>query len=262
MVGVASRNSRGNVMEAVKISSLTLILRRLEHWVSFTDGERNALLSLPHTFRSIEPHCYMVREGDRADRACLLLSGFAHRNKIVGNGARQILALHMAGDLVDLQNSLLKIADHNVQALTRCEVAYIPREAILRIASEHPAVGEAMWLDTLIDGSISREWIANIGRRDARSRIAHLLCEFGIRLRMAGVGEHTGYELPMTQEQIGDCTGLTPVHVNRTLQALARDGLIRRTNRAVTIGDWNALAVTADFRSGYLHIGSDQHLMN
>ena len=117
----------------------------------------------------------------------------------------------------------------------------------------------AMWLDTLVDGSIFREWIANVGRRDAHTRLAHLLCEFSLRLKIAGLGKSNQYELPMTQEQIADCTGLTSVHVNRTLKILEAEGLIqRRSSRTVTIGDWKKLAEAGDFDSTYLHLRKDE----
>jgi CRP-like cAMP-binding protein len=115
----------------------------------------------------------------------------------------------------------------------------------------------AMWYDTLVDGSIFREWIANIGRRDAHTRMAHLLCEFALRLKVAGLGERDSYELPMTQEQLADATGLTPVHVNRTLRALDQEGLISRDKRAVRISDWKRLVAAGDFDSGYLHLLAD-----
>lgn len=111
-----------------------------------------------------------------------------------------------------------------------------------------------MWLETLAEGSIFREWIANIGRRDARSRVAHLLCEIAVRLQSAGLITGNRYELPMTQEQLGDATGLTPVHVNRTLQKLHGDGLITRDKRSITIENWKALSGVADFNPGYLHL--------
>jgi CRP-like cAMP-binding protein len=111
-----------------------------------------------------------------------------------------------------------------------------------------------MWVDTLVDASIFREWIANVGRRDAKTRIAHLLCEFSMRLQHAGLGDETGYEMPMSQEQLGDATGLTPVHVNRMIKELEADGLIERaTPRAIQIGDWRKLADFGDFDSNYLH---------
>jgi hypothetical protein len=111
----------------------------------------------------------------------------------------------------------------------------------------------AMWLDTLIDGAIYREWIANVGRRDARSRTAHILCEFALRQESAGLANRSKYDLPLTQEQIADAVGLTPVHVNRTLKALEASGLIERQRRSVTIADWEALSRAGDFDPCYLH---------
>jgi CRP-like cAMP-binding protein len=161
----------------------------------------------------------------------------------------------MKGEMVDLQNSLLGVADHDVQMLTVGKIAMIPRQQIERVAAERPAVGRAMWIDTLVDAAIFREWIMNVGRRDAKTRLAHLFCEFSLRLNLAGLGQHDGYELPMTQEQLGDATGLTPVHVNRTIKQLERDGLIKRSSaRSIQIGDWRKLAKVGDFDSTYLHM--------
>ena len=156
--------------------------------------------------------------------------------------------------MVDLQNYLLTVADHNVQALTPTVAAFIPRDAITRMAFERPSVGKALWIDTLVEGSIAREWIANVGRRDARTRIAHILCEFAMRLEAVGLGEQCNYELPMTQEQIADATGLTAVHVNRTLKSLDAEGLTSRKKRSVVINDWKRLTDTGDFNPLYLHL--------
>ena len=167
---------------------LAPLLRKLEYSGPLDESDRQAVLALPHTLKVIEPQGYIVRDGDTPTHSCLLRDGFVYRHKIVADGARQICSIHMAGDMVDLQNSLLGTADHSVQALTRAQVAFIPREAVRKIAFEHPAVGMAMWFDTLVDGSIFREWIANVGRRNARERIAHLMCEFSLRLEAAGLG--------------------------------------------------------------------------
>jgi CRP-like cAMP-binding protein len=234
------------------------MLRKLEYSGALDESDREAVLALPHTLKTLEAQGYIVRDGDKPTHSCLLRTGFVTRHKIVADGARQICSIHMAGDMVDLENSLLGRADHNVQALTRAEVAFIPRDAIRQIAFERPAVGMAMWCATLVDGSIFREWIANVGRRNARRRIAHLLCEFSLRLEAAGLGKYDNYTLPMTQEQLGDCTGLTPVHVNRTLRGLDLDGVISRTSRSVTVDDWKRLAAEGDFTSGYLHMREDQ----
>jgi CRP-like cAMP-binding protein len=222
-------------------------------------GDRAALLALPHTVRTLERNNYVVREFDRATHSCVMLSGYSVRHKVVASGQRQIVAIHMKGEIVDLQNSYLGHADHSVQMLTAGKIAMIPVGAVDRLAFERPEIGRAMWIDTLVDGSIFREWIANVGRRDARTRIAHLLCEFSLRLEVAGLGEQSNYQLPMTQDQIADATGLTPVHVNRTLKALGEDGLIDRADpRSIVIGNWKKLAEAGDFNSAYLHMPEDE----
>ena len=242
-----------------KSSALEPLVRKLGYWGGLDAADRRAILALPHAVKTIEPHHYIVRERDRTTHSCLMLSGFSVRHKIVAGGSRQIVAIHMKGEIVDLQNSLLGTADHSVQMLTPGQIAMIPRDDILRLAFERPAVGRAMWFDTLVDASIFREWIANVGRRDARTRIAHVLCEFALRLKVAGLGEQTGYQLPMTQEQLGDATGLTSVHVNRTLKTLERDGLIERIGpRSIIIGDWKKLAEVGDFDSAYLHLHDNE----
>jgi CRP-like cAMP-binding protein len=234
---------------------LSFLLRKLGRWATLDDADIRAVLGLPYELRTIGKGNYVVRSGDEPTRACLLISGYAFRHKLVGNGGRQILALHMSGDMVDLQNALLRTADHNVQALTRAEVAFIPTEAVKRLAFGRPSVGFALWYDTLVDASIQREWTANVGRRDARTRLSHLLCEFGLRLQDAGLAALCRYELPMSQEELADALGLTAVHVNRTLKALDREGLTDRKVRSVFIRDWERLARAGDFSTDYLHRG-------
>jgi CRP-like cAMP-binding protein len=239
-------------------STLQPFLDKLTYRTKLGAEDRAAILELPFTVKTLERNQFVVRERELATQSCLMLSGFSIRSKLVATGNRQIVAIHMKGEMVDLQNSMLKVADHSVQMLTSGKVAMIPREAINRVTLERPTIGLAMWIDTLVDASIFREWIANVGRRDARTRIAHLLCEFSLRLKSAGLGDETGYELPMTQEQLADATGLTSVHVNRTIKALQKEGLIERPNpRSIYIGDWRKLADAGDFDSNYLHMQQD-----
>jgi len=239
-------------------SSLQPMLRKLQLWAPLSQADQSALLALPFTPRSLKADQYVVREGDRPQHSCLLIRGFAYRQKIVGDGARQILSLHMDGDLVDLQNSLLGRADHNVQMLSDGEIAAIPVKAIRKLAFDRPAIGMALWYDTLVEGSIFREWIANNGRRDAHARIAHLFCELALRLEAAGLGTHEGYTLPMTQEWIGDAVSVTSIHVNRILKALHDEGLIDRAKRRIVIGNWEALTTAGDFNPAYLHLDQVQ----
>jgi CRP-like cAMP-binding protein len=239
-------------------STLAPMVTKLQQWRSLDDEDQEALLALPYRLITLRRHEHIVREGDKPQNSCLIVSGFSIRHKVAGNGGRQIFSIHMKGDLADLQNSLLGIADHNLQTLTPVEAALIPVEAIQEIAFSRPAIGRAMWYDTLVDASIFREWTLNVGRRDARARTAHLLCEFALRLEMAGLGERCNYALPMTQEQLADALALTSVHTNRTLMSLSADGFISRTNRSVRITDWSALMKAGDFDPAYLHFNASQ----
>jgi CRP-like cAMP-binding protein len=230
------------------------MVRKLEIHTPLQSDDRDALLSLPHTLRTYEPSGYLVREGEAPEQCAVLLSGFAFRQKLTGQGMRQIVSMHIPGDALDFQHLFLDIADHNVQTLTRADVATIPRTALRNLARSRSAIGNAIFVSTLVEGSISREWVLNIGRRDARSRLAHLLCEFAVRLDALGLAGDQGYELPMSQEQLGDALGLTAVHVNRTIKSLEADGLIMRNRRLISFPCWDALRDVADFSTRYLHL--------
>jgi len=240
--------------------SLASLIRNLEVRSPLSEEDCQAILHLPYKIRVLEPASYIVGEGDPPQRSCVLLTGLAYRQKLTGDGARQIVALHLPGEGVDFQNLLLGVSDHNVQMLTQGVIAEISRSAFLEVMAERPAVMRAIMLSTLVDASISREWVLNVGRRCARSRISHLLCEFASRQQQAGLAEKGCSELPMTQEQLADATGLTPVHVNRILKSLERDGLILRSRRTLSFPDWYRLQEVADFNRRYLHFtdGMDQ----
>lgn len=235
-------------------SPLDLLLRKLETHASLSDEDRAAILTLPFTLRTLEPHSYLTREGEAPDHCAVLVTGFAFRHKLTGEGARQICAVHIPGEALDFQTLFLDVADHNVQTLTRSTVAVVPREPLLRLARSHAGVGNAILTTILVEASIFREWILNVGRREAPERIAHLLCEFAVRLDKQGLVAEYGYELPMTQEQLADATGLTPVHINRTLKRLEAQGLIQRDKRKVSFPDWERLRDFSDFNQRYLHL--------
>jgi CRP-like cAMP-binding protein len=229
------------------------MVQRLERRSPLTREDREALLGLSHNVRKLAASAHIVRDGDAPDFCTLLLSGFAYRYKLTGEGGRQIISLHCAGEFLDLQNSFLGLADHSVQMLTEGELALMPIGVLQELALTRPAIGRALWIDTLIDASIFREWVVNVGRRDSRARVAHLLCEFSLRLEAAGLASNHQYELPMTQEQLADAVGLTSVHVNRVLKQLGEEGLIERDRRSIVIVDWKRMREAGDFNERYLH---------
>jgi CRP-like cAMP-binding protein len=237
---------------------LQLLVSKLRGHAHLEQSDCAALLALPVSHRTIEPQGHIVRDGDAPSFTGMLLSGFAYRHKLGGDGKRQIVSLQVPGDPFDFQNLYLDESDHTVQALTRADVALIPRDAIQRLAAERPAIARAISVLLMIEASISREWILNVGQRPASARIAHVLCELAVRLEAQGLTDDHGYELPMTQEQLADVVGLTPVHVNRTLKVLEGQGLLKREKRRVTFPDWQGLRDVADFNQRYLHMGVQQ----
>jgi CRP-like cAMP-binding protein len=241
------------MMRANDNDPFSRVISKLERLGSLDQGDRDAIRALPFSMASAKAHEYLVREGDVPRQCCVLLTGFACRHKAASNGGRQIVSFHMAGDILDVQHLMLPRADHNVQTITTATYATVPSATLRQLTRDRPAVGEALWRDSLIDASIFREWVLNVGRRDAKMRVAHMLCEFATRREAAGLGSPEQFELPMTQEQIADATGLTPVHVNRMLAQLDREGVIRRDQRSVEISDWNRMRRIADFDPAYLH---------
>ena len=236
-------------------NSLDVLADRLSQRASLTDEDRAALTMLPYVRRILNPHTYLVREGEMPRPYCsLVLSGLAYRHKLALDGKRQIVSIHLTGDLLDLQHLFLNVADHSVQALTELVVADIDRDALQDIALSRPAVGRALWVDGLIDASIYREWVLSVSRRDGRARIAHILCELAVRMRAAGIVDSISFRLPMTQEQLGDATGLTGVHVNRMVKSLVADGLIEHSGRTIAIRDWEGIRREGDFNPLYLHL--------
>lgn len=216
-----------------------------------------ALRMLPFARRTVERDAFIVREGEEPASCGLILEGCAFRQKVVRNGARQIISFHFPGEFIDLQSCLLAVNDHGVQALGVCTLAVVPRHALLGLIAQRPSLARAVWLDTLLEGAIFREWVVNVGRRNARARIAHLLCELAVRLD-AATADGKVYHLPLTQEHIADATGLTSVHTNRTIQALRREGLITLASGRLVIHDWNALRNIGDFSELYLHRGASR----
>lgn len=236
-----------------ELSPLSMYLTKLERRGGLSVAGRSALQALPSRIRRFGGHQDIARERERPAHCCLVGSGLVSRYKDLPAGGRQIVSFHIAGDMVDLQSLLVMVADYNIHAHTPTTVAMIAHDDMLRVATQHPDVARALWFDTLIDAAIFREWTTNIGRRDARQRIAHLLLELAVRFKAARLAVDDTFELPLTQIDLADATGMTPVHVNRTLQRLRSECLIRTRGRSITIENWPALRALAGFDTIYLH---------
>ena len=234
------------------------LIRKLESIFTLSDQERETLVNLPMQVMDIRADQDIVREGDRPSRSCLLLEGFACTNKITGEGKRQIMAFYISSDIPDLQSLHLIVLDTSLGTITPCRVGFIQHETLRDLCGRFPRIASAFWRDTLIEASIFREWITNVGRREAYSRMAHILCELVVRLRAVGLAQDHTCDLPITQSELADATGLTPVHVNRVLQKLRGAGLITLKGGVLSVLDWDGLKKAGDFDPTYLHLEQEQ----
>ncbi len=234
-------------------STTATIVRKLQ-LVSGLDAEDvQALESLPISIRHAAAHDYVVHDGERPTQCCLLIEGYAIRVKYGSTGQRQILSIHIAGDIPDLHSLHLNVMDHNLITLSTCTLGFIAHDTLRDMNRRRPRLAEALWRDTLIDAAMFREWIFNVGQRPARARIAHLFLEMKYRLQLIGRCDGATFDLPMTQNEYGDALGLTSIHVNRILQELRREGLIAVNRQSVNILDEPRLAELAGFDRTYLH---------
>lgn len=196
----------------------------------------------------------IIREGQELTHSTLLLDGVVCRYKDLRNAERQITALHVPGDFVDLHSFSLKHLDHNILTLTPCRVALVPHAKLTAITERLPHLTRLLWFSTNLDASIQREWELSLGRRTAIAKAAHLFCELRVRLEIVGMADEAGYTLPITQVELAECIGLTSVHVNRTLRELRERGLMEFRRGTVVIHDLKGLERLAEFRSDYLYI--------
>jgi CRP-like cAMP-binding protein len=229
------------------------LLMKLESVAPLPAEDEAALLRLPMTLARIPADADICRQGDRPSACCLLLDGFACRYRVLAKGERQIMSFHTPGDIVDLQSLHLEVMDHSIAALVPSQVAFIPHQALHDLIQQHPRLGAALWRDTLIDAAIFREWLVGIGRRSSYARIAHLFCELAFKLKAVGLADGPTFELPITQTELADALGLTPVHVNRVIQQLRAEGLIHLQRGALTVLDWQGLRAAGEFHPAYLH---------
>lgn len=230
-------------------------IMKMEQFTPFSEDDKrllNELTSMKQRRHGARED--IIREGEHSPDNHLVISGLACRYKILEDGGRQIMAFLVAGDLCDAQIFILKEMDHGIATIAPSVIAEIPGETMRDLLLQRPGVALALWWGTLQDEGILRERIVDTGRRDAYSRIAFLICEMLIRLRAVGVLEDQEFEWPVTQTDLADATGLTPVHVNRMLQRLRDEGLIETTGKRWRVLDFAALRQAANFNPNYLHL--------
>lgn len=229
-------------------------LERLDSFVRLSGSDKAAILDLPVHVGARPAHHRIVREGQPIETCAVLMSGYAIRYKRTMNGARSIIGVLLPADAVDLQHLYLKCADHDVEMLTPGRLALLDHRDLRAVAAERPAIATAFSIHNQLETAILREWLLNVSRRPARQRMAHLICELALRCDRLGLGVEGGFDIPCTQQQLGDALGLTSVHVNRTLRGLEDDGLVEREQHVIRVPDWSMLARVAEFNAVYLHM--------
>ena len=237
----------------VKVRSNPLV-RKLEGFAPLSDADRRMLERISAHPRTVAAQTDLIREGDVPEGVFLILEGIACRHKVRATGARQITAYLVPGDLCDLDVALLAEMDHTITALSACKVVCIPPKTIAEMMEHHPQVTRALRMTTLVDEATLREWLMNVGCRSALERLAHLFCELRVRLQAVGLADDDSYDLPLTQTDLADTTGLSSVHLNRMLQELRQRGLIEFRGKRLRIVDLPRLKALAEFKANYLHL--------
>lgn len=196
----------------------------------------------------------IVRAGEELNASIILIEGLLARAHSLGDGERQITELHVAGDFADVHAFTLKRLDHDLVTMTRCKIAVVPHERLKALTQTHPRLTRVYWFGTNLDAAIHRAWGVSLGRRRASPRMAHLFCELHIRLGIVGLADDDGFDLPLTQDELADCLGLTAVHVNRTLKELRERELVEFRSGRVIISNLDGLRELAEFDRSYLYL--------
>ena len=230
------------------------LLKKLSNFTALSPEESQAVLDCCQDVRTYAAREDVITQGDKTGSVKLLLEGFACRYKVLEDGRRQVVAYFVPGDLCDLRVFILKRMDHSIGAVVASKVAHISPDNILKLTNQYPTLTRALWWSTLVEEAITREWIVNVGQRNALERMAHLFCELLYRFRAVGLNEGNSCTLPLTQVELAETLGLSSVHVNRTLQELRRQKLITLEGGTLSIQDLVALQELALFNPDYLHL--------
>lgn len=216
--------------------------------------EKDILEAAVERVETLPARTIVTHRGEPVRYSTLLLDGVMCRYMDARDGFRQLVALQLPGDFIDLHGYPLKRLDHDVGTLTEARVALVPQTRIDAILAEHPHLTRLMWRSTLLDAALHREWIFRLGRLDAVGRVAHVVMESYHRLRVVGRANDGVFAFPLTQQDLGEACGLTGVHVNRTLRRLREDGLMDMARGQVRILDLSRMARVSEFEPDYLYL--------
>ncbi|RWO81050.1 Crp/Fnr family transcriptional regulator [Mesorhizobium sp.] len=233
--------------------SSNILIRKLQTISGLGQSDTAILENVAIQEKEYQANADILRDGDQPTLSFVVLDGLIGSTKMTGDGKRQITSFFVPGDIPDLHGLHLSVMDCSFTPLMPSRVGFMRHDALRAICDQHPSIMRVFWRSTVIDAAIYREWVTNVGRRDAYTRMAHILCELIVRLRAVGRIEDHVARLPITQAALGDALGLSTVHVNRVLQDLRRDGLISTVGSRFHATDWAGLIRAGDFDPTYLH---------
>ncbi len=228
--------------------------------VQVSEHERGLLEGAVSAVRRMPARATLVERGKRLRQSTMLVAGYMIRFIDDDEGARQVVAFQVPGDFVDLHGYPLLALDHAIGTVTQVQIGIVPHSAIDRLIHEDADLGRKLWFATLLDAAMHREWLFRLGRLDAPGRVAHFFAETETRLKAVGIGDERRFPLPVTQTDLADILGLTPIHVNRVLRALREEKICTFRSGIVQIHDWDRLIRRSQFDPAYLYLRSDQDL--
>lgn len=226
-----------------------------------TAMERARLEGAISEVKTFRPRRTIARAGEPLNQSTLLIDGFMCRYLDDRMGLRQLVAIHVPGDFLDLHAYPLKVLDHDVATLTAATAAIVPHSELDAIADEMPLLIRKLWFSTLLDAAIHRAWLFRLGRLDAIARVAHFLCETNARLVSAGLSDGRRFALGLTQADLAEVCGLTTVHVNRVMRQLREEQLCVFRSSLVEILDLEGLTARGQFNPAYLYIDDKSDLL-
>lgn len=229
-------------------------IRKLERRFALSESDERVLLEAGAHLQVVHARTTFISEQDVPDHVHLIQKGFACRYKVLPDGGRSIVGFLIPGDFCDLNVSALGGIDHCIGTISACDVVRIPRSVVNYFTTHCPTLNHALQWASLVDEAILREWLVCMGRRSAGQHVAHLFCEFLVRLQAVGLVTENSYHFPLTQLDLADAAGLSNVHINRVLQELRRVGLVVFEERRVTLPNVTAIKAYASFDPKYLDL--------
>lgn len=230
------------------------LLLKLRERYSLTEQEVELLTSSMTETAEFGSGGTIAPQYEKINFCSLLIDGFACRSKVTVDGDRQIMEISIPGDFVDLHSYPLEQLDHSVTAISDCRIVKLPHQRLSEVIDKSTRLARILWFSTMVDASIHREWLVNIGQRRAAQRAAHLLCEMLYRLRVVEMTDDDSYEFPLTQNDLASSLALTSVHVSRVLKELRGKDLVSFRNKRVIIPDQEKLERFAGFDPQFLYL--------